>query len=116
MGTHELAGYGPAFASIGLHPDAAREFPCPALLPGRRPAAAVAAERPRQVFRMAPKLWKAAGAVADGSGGYDEFAAQAAAVEREHPVALRHLLDATPAAVPAGGPATFRSATMRCRS
>src|SRR4051812_14422716 len=36
MGTHELAGYGPAFASVGLRPDAAREFPCPALLPGRR--------------------------------------------------------------------------------
>ena len=36
MGTHELAGYGPAFASVGLHPEAAREFPCPALLPGRR--------------------------------------------------------------------------------
>ena len=105
MGTHELAGYGPAFASVGLHPEAAREFPCPALLPGRRRPVAVAAERPRQVFRMAPKLWKAAGAVADGRGGYDEFAAQAAAVEREHPVALRHLLDATPAAVPAGGPA-----------
>ena len=105
MGTHELAGYGPAFASVGLHPDAAREFPCPALLPGRRRPVAVASDRPRQVFRMAPKLWKAAGAVADGRGGYDEFAAQAAAVEREHPVALRHLLDATPAAVPAGGPA-----------
>src|SRR4029079_16970496 len=66
MGTHELAGYGPAFASVGLHPEAAREFPCPALLPGRRRPVAVAPERPRQVFRMAPKLWKAAGAVADG--------------------------------------------------
>ena len=105
MGTHELAGYGPTFASVGLHPDAAREFPCPALLPGRRRPVAVASDRPRQVFRVAPKLWKAAGAVADGRGGYDEFAAQAAAVEREHPVALRHLLDAAPAAVPAGGPA-----------
>ena len=103
MGTHELAGYGPAFASVGLHPDAAREFPCPALLPGRRRPVAVASDRPRRVFRAAPKLWKAAGAVADGRGGYDEFAAQAAAVEREHPVALRHLLDAAPSAVPAGG-------------
>jgi glutamate synthase (NADPH/NADH) large chain len=105
MGTHELAGYGPAFASVGLHPDAAREFPCPALLPGRRRPVAVAWERPRQVFRMAPKLWKAAGAVADGRGGYHEFAAQASEVEREHPVALRHLLEARPAAVPADGPA-----------
>jgi glutamate synthase (NADPH/NADH) large chain len=105
MGTHELGGYGPAFASVGLHPETAREFPCPALLPGRRRPVAVASERPRQVFRMAPKLWKAAGAVADGRGGYDEFAAQAAEVEHEHPVALRHLLDATPATVPAGGPA-----------
>jgi glutamate synthase (NADPH/NADH) large chain len=104
MGTHELAGYGPTFASVGLHPDAAREFPCPALLPGRRRPVAVASDRPRQVFRVAPKLWKAAGAVADGRAGYGEFAAQAAAVEQEHPVALRHLLDAAPAAVPAGGP------------
>jgi glutamate synthase (NADPH/NADH) large chain len=52
---------------------------------------------------MAPKLWKTAGAVADGRGSYDEFAAQAADIEREHPVALRHLLDAAPAAVPASG-------------
>ena len=94
MGTHELAGYGPAFASIGLHPDVAREFPCPALLPGAAPhRQPVAADRPRQVFRIAPKLWRAAGAVADGSGAYAAFAAQAAAVERDHPVALRHLLD-----------------------
>lgn len=106
MGTHELAGYGPTFASIGLHPDVAREFPCPALLPGRRRPRAVASPRPRQVFRIAPKLWKAAAAVADGSRGYAEFAAQAAAVEAEHPVALRHLLDvvgspASAAAAPA---------------
>ena len=93
MGTHELAGYGPAFASIGLHPDIAGEFPCPALLPGRRLPAPSTGDRPRQVFRIAPKLWKAGGAVADGSGSYGEFAAQATAIEREHPVALRHLLD-----------------------
>ena len=93
MGTHELAGYGPTFASIGLHPDIAREFPCPALLPGRSHPQPVARDRPRQVFRVAPKLWKAAGAVADGRGGYDALAGQAAAVEAEHPVALRHLLD-----------------------
>jgi glutamate synthase (NADPH) large chain len=94
MGTHELAGYGPAFCSIGLHPDAAREFPCPALLPGRRqPAAPKPAERAAQVFRMAPKLWKAAGAVANGAGAYQELSAQAVALEAEHPVALRHLLD-----------------------
>ena len=93
MGTHELAGYGPAFASIGLHPDVAREFPCPALLPGSAHPHRPAGDRPRQVFRIAPKLWKAAGAVADGSGDYGSFADAAAAVERQHPVALRHLLD-----------------------
>jgi len=94
MGTHELAGYGPAFASIGLHPEAAREFPCPALLPGSLPTNRPgAADRPRQVFRMAPKLWKAAGAVAEGRGDYVSFSDQATVVEREHPVALRHLLD-----------------------
>src|SRR5262249_38748270 len=93
MGTHELAGYGPAFASIGLHPEVACEFPCPALLPGCRPPARTRGDRPRQVFRIAPKLWKAAGAVADGSGSYADFAAQAQEVERDHPVALRHLLD-----------------------
>jgi len=93
MGTHELSGYGPAFASIGLHPEVAGEFPCPALLPGRRGPARPRSERPRQVFRIAPKLWKAAGAVADGSGSYADFAAQAQEIERDHPVALRHLLD-----------------------
>jgi glutamate synthase (NADPH) large chain len=102
MGTHELAGYGPAFCSVGLHPDAALEFPCPALLPGRRPAPVPKpADRARQVFRMAPKLWKAAGAVANGTGPYEELSAQAAALEAEHPVALRHLLDARPGGLPA---------------
>ena len=92
MGTHELAGYGPAFTSIGLHPDEAAEFPCPALVPGRRRVAAAASERPVQVFRIAPKLWKAAAAVADGSGTYAGFAEAADLLEREHPVSLRHLL------------------------
>jgi glutamate synthase (NADPH) large chain len=100
MGTHELAGYGPAFASIGLDPEAAREFPCPALLPGVHRATAQS-DRPRQVFRMAPKLWKAAGAIADGSGAYAEYAAAARELERDHPVALRHLMDAVAAPAPA---------------
>src|SRR5262249_13615836 len=52
MGTHELAGYGPAFAAIGLDPETAREFPCPALLPGARRSSPEPAGRPRQVFRM----------------------------------------------------------------
>ena len=104
MGTHELAGYGPAFASIGLHPDIAREFPCPALLPGKLLPRRTAESRARQVFRIAPKLWKAAGAVADSSGEYGAFADQAAAVEAEHPVALRHLLDLRTG--PARDPAT----------
>ena len=106
MGTHELAGYGPAFASVGLHPDAAREFPCPALLPGRRRPVAVASERPRQVFRMAPKLWKAAGAVADGRGGYDEFAAQAAEARARAPGrAAASAATRRRRRCPAGGPA-----------
>ncbi len=105
MGTHDLAGYGPAFASIGLHPDEAAEFDCPGLLPGHRRRDVVGPlERPAQVFRLAPKLWKAAGAVATGSAPYARLAEAASALEAEHPVALRHLLDVRTAAA-AGPPA-----------
>jgi glutamate synthase (NADPH/NADH) large chain len=51
---------------------------------------------------MAPKLWKAAGAVASGEAAYAEFADLARELEVEQPVALRHLLE------PSGSTATAK--------
>src|SRR5687768_5721611 len=110
LGMHELRGYGRAFSAIGLAPDVAR------LLGVRTFAASEDAgigwaelerdgeERARLLrertparlehpFRLYPRIWKAALAVANGEATYDAYAAKLEELEREHPVALRHVLD-----------------------
>ena len=106
MGTHELAGYGPAFASVGLHPEAAREFPCPALLPGRRrPVAVACASGPARCSGWHPSCGRPPAPSPTAAAATTSSPLRRPRSSAEHPVALRHLLDATPAAVPAGGPA-----------
>ena len=110
LGMHELRGYGRAFSAIGLAPDVAR------LLGVRTFAASDGVgigwselerdgeERARQLrertparlehpFRLYPRIWKAALAVANGEATYDAYAAKLEQLEREHPVSLRHVLD-----------------------
>jgi glutamate synthase (NADPH/NADH) large chain len=47
----------------------------------------------RRDFRFYPHVWKAAGRVANGESDYSEYEERVKALEREHPIALRHLLD-----------------------
>ncbi len=110
LGIHELRGYGRAFSAIGVAPDVARllgvrSFAAgegaglgwaelerdgedrASLLRGRTPA------RLENPFRLYPRIWKAALAVANGEAAYAAYAAKLEDLEREHPVALRHTLD-----------------------
>ncbi len=47
----------------------------------------------RRDFRFYPNIWKAAGRVANGESDYREYEERVKALEGEHPIALRHLLD-----------------------
>ena len=118
LGIHEVRGYGRAFSAIGLAPDVAsflgvRTFGASAtggtgwdalardgferatMLRERTPA------RLEPAFRIYPRLWKAALAVATGETAYTAYAEKLATIEAEHPVSLRHALDVVPAGPPA---------------
>jgi glutamate synthase (NADPH/NADH) large chain len=120
MGTHELRGYGKNFASIGVAPEIAELTECKNFYGSE--TAALNLERwdaevrrrhsllwgvgrgtgdegqkrhspLRRDFRFYPHVWKAAGRVANGESDYSEYEERVKALEREHPIALRHLLD-----------------------
>ncbi len=116
MGTHELRGYGRNFASIGLTEEIFRITECPNFYgspsggltlndwdrevrrrwdrlqgvlkqPANQPA------RLRRDYRFYPSVWKAASRAAAGETDYRDYEERVLALEREHPVSLRHLLD-----------------------
>jgi glutamate synthase (NADPH/NADH) large chain len=110
LGVHEIRGYGRQLSAIGVAPEVARMlgittfcasdehglswerigadgFDRGAMLRERRAA------RIEPVFRIYPRVWKAALAVANGEQPYRAFADKLEEFERTHPVSLRHLLD-----------------------
>ncbi len=114
MGTHELRGYGKNFASIGVAPEITELTECKNFYGSEK--AAFNLERwdeevrrrqtkltqpqgkervvpLRREFRFYPHVWKAAGRAAQGETEYREYEERVKALEREHPIALRHLLD-----------------------
>ncbi|MFN3421900.1 MAG: glutamate synthase-related protein, partial [Armatimonadota bacterium] len=115
MGTHELRGYGKNFASIGVAPEIAALTECKNFYGSEKAAFDLdrwdkevrrrwqslhdrmeAARRHsplRRDFRFYPHVWKAAGRVANGESDYREYEERVKAIEHEHPIALRHLLD-----------------------
>ncbi len=115
MGTHELRGYGKNFASIGVASEIEALTECKNFYGSEKAAfdldrwdrevrrrwqllydAREAARRHsplRRDFRFYPHVWKAAGRVANGESNYRGYEERVKAVEHEHPIALRHLLD-----------------------
>src|SRR5207237_3884036 len=110
LGVHELRGYGRQMSAIGIAKDVASllgmrsfcvgddagptwqrigedGFARASMLRERTPA------RLEPAFRLYPRIWKAANAVANGEAPYASYAEKLAQFERTHPVALRHLLD-----------------------
>lgn len=110
LGIHELRGYSRLVSSVGLAPEVARFCGIENFCGSDRGGLSLArleadsSERYRQAlsgeraalvrpFRLYPRIWKAAADLAGGQLPYADFAARLAALEAEHPVALRHTLD-----------------------
>src|SRR5438309_4670701 len=112
LGVHELRGYGRQPAAVGLAPEVARfvgletfcasdeiglgwdriadeGFTRASMLRERRDA------RLEPAFRIWPRAWKAALAVANGEAPYATYAEKRRELETLHPVSLRHLVDFT---------------------
>ena len=110
LGVHELRGYGRQLSAVGLAPEVARfvgletfcatdevglgweriaeeGFARGSMLRERRDA------RLEPAFRIWPRAWKAALAVANGEAAYGSYAEKLRELETLHPVSLRHLLD-----------------------
>jgi glutamate synthase (NADPH/NADH) large chain len=108
MGIHELAGYGPVFSAIGISPDLAALLEVPLMVEGSTDRDAIMAgirdrwqhDVPvRRPYHLYPKLFKLAEAAAR-SGDVSAYTARLGELERERPLALRHLLDVRPAPLP----------------
>src|SRR5438067_1834231 len=131
LGVHELRGYGRQLSAVGLAPEVARfigletfcatdesgltwdriaeeGFARASMLRERRDA------RLEPAFRIWPRAWKSALAVANGEAPYATYAEKLRELETLHPVSLRHLLDfVRPGAAsppPAEPPSTATSA------
>ena len=123
LGMHEVRGYGRAFSAIGLAPEVAKFLGVRTFAGSDRAGLSWAAieregldratllrertaARLEPAFRLYPRVWKAALAVANGEAAYATYAERLAAFEAEHPVALRHVVDLRPA-----GPAAETAST-----
>ena len=109
MGIHELRGYGRIFSAIGLAPELAERFGVRTFfasegrgygfselertLLSRLDFLGAAKVRPPREFRMSPRVYKAAQQVAMGQASFEDYEAKVRALEREAPVAARHLLE-----------------------
>lgn len=113
LGIHELSGYVGSMSIIGLAPEVVGLLGLPAYFAegsghtfGRLEREALrrleeaekvaAGESKVPVVRfnhLRPKIWKAAGDATTGREKYNAYTEKLAALERQRPVALRHLLD-----------------------
>jgi glutamate synthase (NADPH/NADH) large chain len=112
LGIHELRGYGRQLSAVGVAPEVARfagletfcasdeiglgwerlaeeGFSRASMLRERRDA------RLEPAFRIWPRAWKSALAVANGEVPYATYAEKLRELETMHPVSLRHLVDFT---------------------
>jgi glutamate synthase (NADPH/NADH) large chain len=110
LGIHELRGYGRQLSAVGVAPEVARfvgletfcatdeiglgwdriaeeGFARASMLRERRDA------RLEPAFRIWPRAWKSALAVANGEVPYATYAEKLRELETMHPVSLRHLVD-----------------------
>lgn len=110
MGIHELCGYGRIFSAIGLSSKLQEIFQCTGFCvhektglsfatleaSARLRLTAAASGEKEKLWRdpkRNPKVGKVLRAVALGRSGYAQMEAGMAEIDRDHPVALRHLLD-----------------------
>ncbi|MBX5437654.1 MAG: glutamate synthase [Alicyclobacillaceae bacterium] len=111
IGIHELRGYERLFSAIGLSEEVAQILAVPNFCGGpsvgygfaQMEEAAEARQalydsgderklRLQKSFHIYPRIWKAAGDVAQGTADYDSYFAKLDGFEKENPVSLRHAL------------------------
>ncbi len=110
LGIHELRGYGRLISAIGVAPDVARLLGIRTFCAseetglgwqriaddGLERASMLRERTPARLdvpFRIYPRVWKAALAMANGEAPYRSYAEKLLENERAHPVSLRHLWD-----------------------
>ena len=110
MGTHEIDGYGKYFASVGLAPELVEMFETPnfygsssggvtfaRLEENLRSRSNIVRNKTKQAvptqFRLYPRIWKHVAAVAKMEENYSDLSRLIAEYEKDHPLAIRHLLD-----------------------
>lgn len=110
IGIHEVRGYARQFSAIGLRPELAEILGVEAYYGSDKGGVGFeqldndsaqrqqvlggdAESKPAKTFHFYPKVWKAAGAAANGIGGYADYSSKVREMEAETPVSLRHLLD-----------------------
>jgi glutamate synthase (NADPH) large chain len=110
IGIHEVRGYARLFACIGVKPELTAIFDSPAYFGSDKGGTGFAQldadgdvrqrilsgdedSKPAKSFRFYPKVYKAAVAAANGSGGYEAYSEKVRQLELENPISLRHILD-----------------------
>ncbi|MBX6353690.1 MAG: alpha-hydroxy-acid oxidizing protein [Thermoflavifilum sp.] len=111
LGIHELRGYERLFSAIGLHQEVAAVLAVPNFCSGpgvgygfaqmeeeaekRQALYDTADERVMtrlRAFQLYPRIWKAAGQVAQGEADYRGFVERLDQFERDNPINLKHVL------------------------
>jgi glutamate synthase (NADPH) large chain len=109
IGCHELRGYGLSFSSVGISPSVSSVFGTSNYFPSEQVgltwarlteeahqrAAELRGEATNKMDnpdRIYPKMWKKVEDIALGELGLDEYTEMMLALERDMPVALRHII------------------------
>lgn len=110
IGIHEIRGYARQFSAIGIRPEIAEMLGVTSYYGSekgglgfsdldsdgderKRILAEEEVSKPAKTFRFYPKVWKAALAVANGSGEYEAYSQKVRELEAENPISLRHIMD-----------------------
>ncbi len=109
IGIHEVRGYARQFSSIGVRPELAEIFQTEAFAASEKAGVGFAGldasanerarilggdedAKPAKTFRFYPKVYKAAIATANGSGGYAEYSEKVRDLEAQSPISMRHIM------------------------
>ncbi|HEX5928401.1 MAG TPA: glutamate synthase-related protein [Solirubrobacterales bacterium] len=124
IGIHEVRGYARQFSSIGIKPELAEIFQTEAFAASAKGGTGFAdldedtnqrahalsgddaAAKPAKTFRFYPKVYKAAIATANGSGGYAEYSEKVRDLEQQNPISMRHIMGLKGDREPVADPAT----------
>ncbi|MFN8159929.1 MAG: glutamate synthase-related protein [Solirubrobacterales bacterium] len=113
IGIHEVRGYARQFSSIGVKPELAEIFQTEAFAASEsggvgfseldddanaraRILSAEEDAKPAKTFRFYPKVYKAAIAAANDSGGYEEYSQKVRDLEAASPISMRHVMKLRP--------------------